>query len=90
LLVAFQLERFQRNGRPQQRDSAAGNDAFLHRGPSRMQRVFHAGLFLLHLHFGGRADLNDRHAASQLRQPLLKLLAVVVGGGLVDLPRGAA
>ena len=41
--------------------------------------------FSLHLDLGGAADLDDRHAAGQLGQPLLQLLAVVVGGRLLDL-----
>ena len=42
-------------------------------------------LLLLDLDLGGAADLDDRHAAGQLGQPLLQLLAVVVGGRLLDL-----
>src|SRR5207249_7852321 len=37
------------------------------------------------LDLGGRADLDDPDATGQLRQPLLELLAVPVGVGLVDL-----
>ena len=50
-----------------------------------MQSVFDAGLLFLHLGFGGRADLDDGNAAGELRQALLQLLAIVVGGGLFDL-----
>ena len=50
-----------------------------------MQGVLDAGLLLLHLGLGGRADLDHGDAAGQLGQPLLELLAVVVGGGLLDL-----
>jgi hypothetical protein len=42
-------------------------------------------LLLLELDLGGRADLEHRHAARQLGQPLLELLAVVVGVGVLDL-----
>jgi hypothetical protein len=42
-------------------------------------------LLLLHLDLGRGADLDDGHAADQLGQALLQLLAVVVGGGLLDL-----
>ena len=42
-------------------------------------------LLLLDLDLGGAADLDDRHAAGELGQPLLQLLAVVVGGRLLDL-----
>jgi len=37
---------------PQQRHAAAGHDALFHRSPRRVQRVFHAGLLLLHLGLG--------------------------------------
>ncbi len=39
----------------------------------------------LQLHLGGRADLDDRDAAGQLREALLQLFAVVVRVGVVDL-----
>ena len=68
-----------------QRHAAAGDDAFFDRRAGGVQRVLDAGLLLLHLGLGRRADLDDRHAAGELRQPLLQLLAVVVGGGLLDL-----
>src|SRR5690606_21007454 len=35
--------------------------------------------------FGRSADVDDGHAAGELGKALLELLAVVVGGGLVDL-----
>ena len=69
----------------QQRDAAAGDDAFLDGRLGRVHRVLDARLLLLHLGLGGRADLDDGDAADQLREPLLQLLAVVVGGGLLDL-----
>src|SRR5207237_6225156 len=65
--------------------AAAGDDALFHRGAGRVQRVFDAGLFLLQLRLTGGADVDLRHAAGQLGQSLLELLAVVVGGGDVDL-----
>src|SRR5690606_27743084 len=46
-----------------------------------VQRVFDAGLLLLHLGFAVGADGDDGHAASELGEPLLQLLAVVVAGG---------
>ncbi len=42
-------------------------------------------LLLLHLDLGGRADVDDGHAAGELGEALLELLAVVVAGGLLDL-----
>ena len=50
-----------------------------------MHRVVDAILALLHLGLGGAADADHRDAAGELGQPLLQLLAVVVGGGLLDL-----
>ena len=75
----------ERRDRAQQRDAAARDDALFDRGLGRVHRVLDAGLLLLHLGLGGRADLDHRHAADQLGQPLLELLAVVVGGRLLDL-----
>src|SRR6266550_14669 len=69
---------------PQQCHPATGHDALFYRRARRVQRVFHAPLLRLHLGLGGRADVYDRHATRELRQPLLQLLAVVVGGGLLD------
>ena len=75
----------QRHRRPQQCHSAARHDAFLHCRASGMQSIFHARFLLFHLRLGGGADFDDRHAAGELRQPLLQLLAIVVGRGLFDL-----
>ena len=69
----------------QQRDAAAGDDAFFDRRLGGVHRVLDARLLLLHLGLGRRADLDHRHAADQLRQPLLQLLAVVVGRRVLDL-----
>src|SRR5439155_840677 len=68
-----------------ERHAAAGDDAFLDRRAGRMQRVFHAGLLLLHLDFGRGTDLDHCHAAGELRHALLQLLLVVVAGRFVDL-----
>ena len=73
----------------EERHAAAGDDAFLDRRAGGVQGVFDARLLLLHLGLGGGADLDDGHAAGQLGQALLELLAVVVGGGLIDLVRSA-
>ena len=65
----------------QQGHAAAGQDAFFDRRTGGVQGVFDAGLLLLHVGFGRGADRDDRHAAGQLRQPLLELLAVVLALG---------
>src|SRR5215475_11135540 len=69
----------------QERDAAAGDDALLDGRTRRVQGVLDARLLLLHLGLGRRAHAHDRDAARQLREPLLELLAVVVGGRLLDL-----
>src|SRR5690606_21171799 len=68
-----------------QGDTAARDHTLLDTGLGGPHRVLDAVLALLQLDLGGRADLDDRHAAGQLRQPLLQLLAVVVGVALLDL-----
>ena len=50
-----------------------------------MQGVLDAGFLFLHLGLGGCADVDDGDTAGQLGQALLQLLAIVVGGGLLDL-----
>jgi len=50
-----------------------------------MEGVFNAGLLFLHLGLGGSTDVHDGDAAGELGEALLELLAVVVGGRLVDL-----
>ena len=65
--------------------AAAGDDAFLDRCAGRVEGVFHAVFLVLHLGLGRSADTDHRDAACQLRQSLLKLLAVEVGLRLFDL-----
>ena len=50
-----------------------------------MQSVFDARLLFLHLDLGGRTDLDHGDAAGELRNALLQLLLVVIGGGFLDL-----
>ena len=69
----------------QQRHAAAGDDAFFDRRLRRVHRVLDARLLFLHLGLGRRTDLDDRDAAHQLGEPLLQLLAVVVGARVLDL-----
>src|SRR5205085_8642213 len=68
-----------------ERGSAARHDAFLDGRAPGVHRVLHPRLLLLPLGLGRRADLDDGHAADELRQALLQLLAVVVRSGLLDL-----
>src|SRR5439155_20742717 len=85
LLVALGLELFERRDAAQQGHAAAGNDALLDGRLGSVHGVLDPGLLLFHLGLGRRAYLDLGHAADQLRQPFLQLLAIVVGSGLVDL-----
>src|SRR5215468_1108534 len=85
-LVARQVQLLEGTpARLQQRDAAAGHDTLLDRGLGVAHRVLDAVLALLQLDLGGRPRLDDRDAAGQLGQPLLQLLPVIVGVGVVDL-----
>ena len=52
---------------------------------SSVPLTFLARFFLLHLDFGCGADLDQRHAAGELRHALLQLFLVVVAGRFLDL-----
>src|SRR5690606_6318546 len=70
--------------RTDQRNAAARDHAFLDGRTSGMQRVFDAGLLLLHLDLGRSTDLDHGDAAGELRNALLQLLLVVVARGVFD------
>ena len=61
--------------------TAAGHNALFHSGAGGVQSVLNPQLLLLHGDLGLSTDLDDGHAAAELSQALLELLAVVVGGG---------
>src|SRR5229473_2852608 len=85
LVVVGRGQTIEHLGRIEQRDAAAGDDAFLDRGLGRVHRVIDAVLALLDLDLAAAADADHRDAAGQLGQPLLQLLLVVIGGRLLDL-----
>ncbi len=85
LVLVRALEVHQRLLRAHQRDTAARHHALFDRRTGGVQRVFDAGLLFLHLDFGGGTDLDDGDTAGELRDALLQLLLVVVGGGFLDL-----
>src|SRR5208282_5532794 len=85
LLVALQLQALERGQAAQQGHAAAGDNAFFNRGAGRMKGVLDAGFLFLHLGLGRGADVDDGHAAGQLGQAFLQFLAVVIGGGFLDL-----
>ena len=67
------------------RHATAGHDALFEGRPGRRECVLDAVLLLLELRLGRGADLDDGHAAGQLGEPLLELLAVEVRVGGLDL-----
>ena len=85
LIGVLALELGDRGLGAQERDAAAGDDAFLDRRAGGVERVVDAVLLLLDLDLGRAADPDHRDAAGELGQPLLQLLLVVVGRRLLDL-----
>ena len=67
------------------RGAAAGDDALFDRRAGGRERVLDAELLLFEFGLGGRANLDHRDTARELRQTLLELLTVVVGVGALDL-----
>src|SRR5262249_21338983 len=83
--ITLGLDVVERLNGVQQGDATARHEALFDGRAGRRKGVFDTGLAELQLDFRARADLNQAHAAGELRQPLLQLLAVVVAGGVVDL-----
>jgi len=80
LLVSIgDLERVQSRDGVDQSHAAACDDALLDSSAGSLQGVLDAGLLLLELGLGGSAHLQHGHAAGQLCQTLLELVAVEVG-----------
>ena len=87
LLVGIgDLHGVERGDGAQQRHAAARRNAFLDRRAGGVEGVVDAVLLLLDLDLGRAADADHRDAARELGQTLLELLAVIVRGGLLDLP----
>jgi len=82
-VVAFEA----RNGGQgtHQGDTAAGHNAFLDGSTGSVQRVFDASLLLFHLDLGRSAHFDHGNTAGQLGHAFLQFLAIVVGGGFLDL-----
>ena len=85
LLVTLELEVVDGLAGAEQRNAATRHDALFNRRARGVEGVFDAGLLFLHFNFGGGTDVDNGNAAGQLGEALLELLAVVVGGGFVDL-----
>ena len=71
--------------RVDQRNTAAGYNAFFHSSLGRSKRILDAELLLLHLGFSSGANMDDRNATGELCKALLQLLTVKIGRGLFDL-----
>ena len=84
-LVTREVELVEDGRGLEQSHATTGDDALLDGRLGVAHGVLDAVLALLELDLGGRADLDDGHAAGKLGEALLELLAVVVGVGLVDL-----
>ena len=85
LVLVLGLEFVQGPAGIKQSHPTARHNPLLDRGAGRVHGVLDPVLALLHLDLGRTADADDGDAAGKLRQPLLQLLAVIVGGRLLDL-----
>src|SRR6516225_9039498 len=85
LVVVHGVESGQNFAGKEQRHAAAGDDAFLDRGLGCVHGVVDAILAFLDLDLAAAADADDRDPTRQLGQTLLQLLAVVIGGRLLNL-----
>src|SRR5690606_8711252 len=85
LVLVDALQAFDGGLGTDQRDTAARDHAFLDGRTRGVQGVFDARLLFLHLDLGRGTNLDHGHATGQLGDALLQLLAVVVGGGFLDL-----
>src|SRR5579864_3779918 len=85
LVLVRRLELFEYTLDADQGHAATGHHALLDRGTRGVQRVLDARLLLLHLDLGGCTHLDHGDAARKLRDALLQLLLVVIGGGLFGL-----
>ena len=90
LFVTHGLETIECLSGAQESNATTRNDTFFNGSARGMQGILDASFLFLHLGFGGSTDLDDGHTTGELGQALLELLAVVVGGGFVDLCAQAA
>mmetsp|Transcript_24962 Transcript_24962/g.43105 ORF Transcript_24962/g.43105 Transcript_24962/m.43105 type:complete len:411 (+) Transcript_24962:646-1878(+) len=70
--------------RVQKRHASARHDALLHGRSCGVQGVGDSVLLLRDLNLAGATDLQDGYASRQLREALLELFLLVLGGGDVD------
>ena len=84
LLVFVELHGLECGLHTDERDAAAGDDAFVHCRARGVQCVLDASLLLLHFALGRGANVDHGHTARELRLALLELLLVVVARALLD------
>src|SRR6185436_13350865 len=65
--------------------AATRNDSFFNSRAGRVHRIFNARFLLFHFGLSCSTNFDHRNAADELREALLKFLAIVVGSGVVDL-----
>src|ERR1700730_10563304 len=85
LVVVGGVEAGQDLAGKKQRHAAAGHDTFLDRSLGRVHGVVDAVFALLDLDLAAAADADYRNATRQLGQTLFQLLAVIIGGSILDL-----
>ena len=85
LTLVGDLDLLQRTAGAKQGDAAPRQNAFLDRGPYRMQRIVDAVLALPDLKFASAANPDHRDATRELRDPLSQLFEIEIGRRLVDL-----
>src|ERR1043166_2934348 len=76
---------FQNGQAANEGDTTARNNAFFDGRAGRVESVLAARFLFLHLGLGRGADVDDSPAASQFGQAFLQFLAVIIGGGFLDL-----
>src|SRR4029434_7387087 len=90
LLIAFQFERVEHLLRADEGYATARDNALFDAAAGRMKSSLNTRLLFLHLGFGRSTHVDHGDTARQLGEALLELLAVVVGGGFLDLTANLA
>src|SRR5262249_28166995 len=85
LVFIVEFEVLERLLRANKRDASARNNAFFDGRLCCMHGVLYSSLLFLQLGFGCSADLDHRASADKLGKPLLELLTVVIGCGVLNL-----
>ncbi len=84
-LITVELEGIENTHGTDEGHTTTRNHAFLYGCAGGVEGVFYPCLLFFHFDLGGRSHMDDGHTADQLGETLLKLLAIVIGGGVGDL-----